>query len=71
MENMVTRPTGQCTLHHINLCRSTVYLTQRGQASVTLQPDWLPFNSLGAVVANKRQYKQAKFQTYQYLTYFH
>ena len=30
------------------------------QAFVTLQPDWLPFNSLGAGVANKRQYKTAK-----------
>ena len=35
-------------------------LTQRGQVSVTLQPDWLPFNSLGAGVANKRQYKTGK-----------
>ena len=30
------------------------------QAFVTLQPDWLPFNSLGAGVANKRQYKTGK-----------
>ena len=32
------------------------------QAFVTLQPDWLPFNSLGAGVANKGQYKTAKVQ---------
>ena len=30
------------------------------QAFVTLRPDWLPFNSLGAGVANKRQYKTGK-----------
>ena len=30
------------------------------QAFVTLQPHWIPFNSLGAVVANKRQYKTGK-----------
>ena len=30
------------------------------QAFVTLQPDWLPFNLLGAGVANKRQYKTAQ-----------
>ena len=30
------------------------------QAFVTLQSDWLPFNWLGAGVANKRQYKTAK-----------
>ena len=30
------------------------------QAFVTLQADWLPFNSLGAGVANKRQYTAAK-----------
>ena len=30
------------------------------QAFVTLQPDWLPFNSLGAGVENKRQYKIGK-----------
>ena len=30
------------------------------QAFVTLQPDWLPFNSLGADVVNKRKYKTGK-----------
>ena len=30
------------------------------QAFVTLQPDWLPFNSLGADVVNKRKYKTDK-----------
>ena len=34
------------------------------QAFVTLQPDWHPFNSLGADVVNKRNIKQTKFQTY-------
>ena len=35
------------------------------QAFVTLQPDWLPFNSLGAEVVNKRKYKtDRQFQTY-------
>ena len=39
-------------------CLTTVNPTY--QAFVTLQPDWLPFNSLGAGVANKRQYKTGK-----------
>ena len=36
------------------------HLNPTYQAFVTLQPDWLPFNSLGAGVANKRQYKTTK-----------
>ena len=40
------------------------------QAFVTLQPDWFPFNSLGAQVSQiNDNIKQAKFQTC--LTYFH
>ena len=30
------------------------------QASVTLQLDWRPFNSLGADVVNQRKYKTRK-----------
>ena len=37
-----------------------ISLTQRGQDSVTLQPDWLPFNSLAAGVINKQKYKTGK-----------
>ena len=36
------------------------YINPTYQAFVTLQPDWLPFNSLGADVVNKRKFKTGK-----------
>ena len=36
------------------------HLNPTYQTFVTLQPDWLPFNSLGADVVNKRKFKTGK-----------
>ena len=47
----------------LSICRITisgVSINQRCQASVTLQPDWYPFNSLSAGVVNNQKYKTDK-----------
>ena len=36
------------------------YSNPKYQVFATLQPDWLPFNSLGADVVNKRKFKTGK-----------
>ena len=37
------------------------------QALVTLQPDWCPFNSLGADVVNNRKYKTGLLTSHNFI----
>ena len=49
---MLTLPTGTEIVKTAGLWVNRTY-----QAFVTLQPDWCPFNLLGADVINKQKYK--------------
>ena len=51
-------PQGHGVYNAITLVTLTVNPTY--QAPVTLQPDWRPFNFLGAGFVNKRKYKTGK-----------
>ena len=58
MVGFISNPTYQAQLSlHYTTEQSTV---QSSTLQPRRQPDWIPFNSLGAGVANKRQYKTAK-----------